>query len=498
MRIKQKPEDFVVREAYRLEEAKRGEHYVYLMDKQKLSTFEAIERISVAHRVPMGAFSFCGLKDKQGRTEQIIAVRGARVAMQEPDLRLKPLCRVLHPLSARNLTANRFVVTVRDLSIEEARLVPGSVREVRRLGVVNYFDSQRFGGVKHGQGFLAKDLAAGRVEHALRGYMARPSPLDHSEDAKVKAFWARNWGDWSARCPYPRVAHYRPVLKKLRRNPRDFAGAFQAIETRYRTLLVFEYQSYLWNESVRRYLLGRLGSDGHLVLRYQAGRHLFPRSLADPARLDALREKTFPLLGPDSRFDDPEVEKAARDTLAREKLTLEKLGLPVVPKMGMKHEERAIFVLPPKLSVASPRADEMHPGRLKVTLAFTLPPGAYATLLVRRALWFASPDAVEAGGPLPEPAAGFVPEKVLRDVARAASKAQGRRHRRARPSHGVTAPQGIAADEKTSRATGSKKEKAPRRSRRKPPGGKRKATSGKGARKATSGSPRSRATSPDN
>ena len=438
MKIKKKPEDFIVREAYRIEKSSKGDHFVYMMDKQKLTTFEAVERIARAHKLPVGAFSFCGLKDKQGRTEQIIAVKGSRVTMQEPDLRLKFIDRTTKPLSAENFTANRFVVTVRDLSIEEAERVPESVKEVRKLGMVNYFDSQRFGGLKHGQGFLAKDLATGRIEHALRGYLAKPSRLDKSEDAKVKAFWARNWGNWSARCPYPRVAHYRRVLTRLRADPKDWIGAFEAIEPRYRALLLFEYQSFLWNESVRRYLIGRLGSRGYLALRYQAGTHLFPRAVRDEARLDALQGMTFPLIGPDSRFDDAEIEKAVEDTLNKERINREQLGLPKLPHMGMKHEERDLIVRPPKLSVVNPRPDELQPGRLKVTLAFTLPPGAYATLLVKRTLWFATRDVVDTGGPIPEPTPGFVPRRTIEQTSTAASKAQGRRHKRPRPSHGIT------------------------------------------------------------
>ena len=83
------------------------------MDKQKLSTFEAVERIRGPVRLRPGAISFCGLKDKQGRTEQLIAVDGVEVDFQEPDLRLKPLGRTARPLSAENTTSNRFSVTVR-------------------------------------------------------------------------------------------------------------------------------------------------------------------------------------------------------------------------------------------------------------------------------------------------------------------------------------------------------------------------------------------------
>ena len=42
MRIKQKPEDFSVKESYRFEEDADGSYRVYMMDKQKLSTFDAI------------------------------------------------------------------------------------------------------------------------------------------------------------------------------------------------------------------------------------------------------------------------------------------------------------------------------------------------------------------------------------------------------------------------------------------------------------------------
>src|SRR4028119_1709419 len=106
MRIKQKPEDFSVKESYRFDEVASGRYRVYLMDKQKLSTFDAVDRLRDAFGLKPGSISYCGLKDKQGRTEQIIAVDGADVDMQQPDLRLKYLGRTDKPLSAANITSN--------------------------------------------------------------------------------------------------------------------------------------------------------------------------------------------------------------------------------------------------------------------------------------------------------------------------------------------------------------------------------------------------------
>ncbi|HYX93084.1 MAG TPA: tRNA pseudouridine(13) synthase TruD, partial [Myxococcaceae bacterium] len=132
MRIKQRPEDFSVKESWRFDQKPDGRFRVYLMDKQKLSTFEAIERVRQRFGLRPGSISFCGLKDKQGRTEQLIAVDGAEVDIQEPDLRLKYLGRTDSPLTAANTTSNRFSVTVRALSEEDLTRLPVSAAEVNR------------------------------------------------------------------------------------------------------------------------------------------------------------------------------------------------------------------------------------------------------------------------------------------------------------------------------------------------------------------------------
>jgi len=115
---------------------------------------------------------------------------------------------------------------------------------------------------------------------------------------------------------------------------------------------------------------------------------------------DELWARTFPLLAPDSRFDDPRIETTALGALKAQGLQLSDLRVPETPQLFFKHEERPLFVVPGKLRVNEPRRDELNRGRLKVNLSFTLPPGAYATLVVRRVLWFA-----DTAGHKPAPAA---------------------------------------------------------------------------------------------
>ncbi|WNZ58662.1 tRNA pseudouridine(13) synthase TruD [Myxococcus sp. MxC21-1] len=388
MRIKQKPEDFSVKESYRFDEVDSGRHRVYLMDKQKLSTFDAVTRLRDAFGLKPGAISYCGLKDKQGRTEQIIAVDGADVDMQEPDLRLKYLGRTDKPLSAANITSNRFSVTVRALQPESLGPLNVAAAEVNRLGVINYFDSQRFGSLKHGQGFIAKDLIRGDFEAALHNYMAKPSELDRTEDAKIKAFWKENWGRWDARVPYEGTRKYHRVLKSLRDQPGDYLRAFMQIDADYRAMLIFTYQSFLWNEGVRRYLQLMLPREHLFPMRYQAGTLLFHRD-ASPEVLRTLRDASFPLLAPNSTFSDPKVEEAVRWVLGREKLQLSDLQVPGAERrLYFKHEERPLLSFPHKLVVGRTQADELNRDDIKVNIAFTLPPGAYATLVIKRLFHF--------------------------------------------------------------------------------------------------------------
>ena len=430
VRIKQRPEDFRVTESFRFRPSSRGRYRVYLMDKQKLSTFEAVDQIRQRFGLARGTISFCGLKDKQGRTEQLIAVDGEEVEMQEPRLRLKYLGRTDEPLTAANTTSNRFSVTVRALTEQDLGPLNQSVAEVLRLGVVNYFDSQRFGSLKHGQGFIAKDLIRGDFEAALRNYLAKPSPLDHSEDAKVKAFWGKHWGEWHRRVPFEANRKYQRILRVLRENPTDFVSAFLEIERNYRALILFTYQSFLWNEGVRRLLQLLLPREHLFPHPYQAGTLLFHRD-ASPEVLDFLRNATFPLLAPDSSFRDERIEKAAQWALGREKLTLASLRIAQAPKLlFFKHEERPILVYPEKLVVGRAQRDELNRDRLKLNVAFTLPPGSYATLVIRRLFHFcyreeSAQEITAARASLREPLQP--PSRSIQDRRKIAPAQRGRR-----------------------------------------------------------------------
>src|SRR5262249_22239574 len=121
---------------------------------------------------------------------------------------------------------------------------------------------------------------------------------------------------------------------------------------------------------------------------YQAGTLLFPRD-APPSVLRYLRSATFPLLAPDTTYRDDWIRQSAERALNKQKVTFASLriGKPPHP-LFFKHEERPVLIQRRRLVMGRPTRDELNAGQLKLNVAFTLQPGSYATLVVRRLFHF--------------------------------------------------------------------------------------------------------------
>jgi tRNA pseudouridine13 synthase len=153
---------------------------------------------------------------------------------------------------------------------------------------------------------------------------------------------------------------------------------------------------------VKQYLKDVVGIAHLLAIRYQAGTLLFPREL-DTASARELRARTFPLLAPGTAFDDARVRRAALSVLERDGMALGDLRVEGAPQIHFDPEERPLLAIPGKLVVSEARRDEMNRGRLRVNVAFTLPPGAYATLVVKRLFWWTLAPGARKARPAPRP-----------------------------------------------------------------------------------------------
>ena len=381
MKLKTKPGDFRVQEL--LDESylePRGAHRVYLVQKRKMTSFEAAEILSALAQVQTSDVSMAGLKDRQGVTTQYMSVPGGRrVELEQPELKIRPVGCASVPISAQHSRGNEFEIRVRDLSPKEQVALKRNRPIVAKLGVPNYFDEQRFGNLRHCQGWIAKDLMLGHPQRALQNLLCAASPHDAGKLGDFKAALRGAWGDWSeCREISGRFGEHHSVFEHLRSNPEDFRGAFYHIRSRLRLIHLYAYQSHIWNRALALFLARISGDQGARIASSIEGLLVFPdRFLAEVSEWkSSLR---LPGVGLED-VDNPAQRALFEEILADEGLTAEQFRIDGVSGFQLKGEDRRMFIKPEKLTV---KADGRSEDRAAFMLTFELPRGAYATLVTR-------------------------------------------------------------------------------------------------------------------
>jgi tRNA pseudouridine13 synthase len=385
MKLKQKPADFVVRELVREDYFQpRGRYRVYRVTKQKRTSLEAAGLLARMAGVDAAEIGMAGLKDRQGITTQFMSVPGGKlVRLRTPQLSIEPVGHAEEVLESRHSLGNHFEVNVRALPSAVRARVESTVEAVRENGLPNYFGEQRFGNLRSGQGWIARDLALGNHERALKNLLCSASERDDPKNRKFKGALAARWGDWRACREIAGVfgAHHS-VFEHLGRRSDDFAGAFRHVASRLRLIHLYAWQSHLWNRAVARYVEEITAPPDRITIPSPEGRLYFARGRM---RIDPAMNGSFRL--PGTQLSDvvhSRQRELLAEALAREGLTPEEFRIEGVPGFQLKGEDRALVLRPSEIKMsATPRG---------MNLSFDLPRGAYALLVVQRVLAEVQPN----------------------------------------------------------------------------------------------------------
>jgi tRNA pseudouridine13 synthase len=392
MHIKQSPQDFEVEEITEVKPGAGGAHVLYRMEKSGWTTPDALQLLRRRWRIHPRRLSYGGLKDRHAHTIQYLSIHGGPERnLNQQGITVEFLGKIDHPYTSRDITANRFRITVRDLTQAEAATAAAALAEVREAGVPNYFDDQRFGSVSLAGRFVARHIMLGEFEEALRLALAAPYRFDRAAQKKEKADLRRYWGDWPAAKEHLPRSHARSLVDYLVNHPHDFRGALQRLRPELRGLYLSAYQSHLWNRMLATWLEERLPAEQLTGVPLKLG--VVPMQL----RLSAAEREQYaalhlPLPSAKAALSADETGRAllAR-VLADEGLSAEQFKLKGMREMFFSRGERAALCLPAHVN-GKAEPDDLHPGRLKMTLKFDLPRGSYATLIVKRITRLEVPD----------------------------------------------------------------------------------------------------------
>jgi tRNA pseudouridine13 synthase len=392
MRIKVNAEDFVVEEQIRLPTAENGQHAIIRIRKRNVTTLHVQERLAAVLHIGKERITFPALKDKEAIATQYASIAGALSAdlaaidLQGEGFEIERVGRAARALQPADLRGNRFKIVVRDLSLAEAQKLGPRLRQIGEYGMPNYFDEQRFGSYSSAAGFIGKQILQRDAEGALKTYLAEKMAGDPERVRVFKEFAAEHWSDWPALMEQaPKPSNFRSVLTYLKDHPTDgYRKALNLIPYRLLALYLAAYQSWLWNLIAARAVSAMLSEATFAAATVRVAGQDLPIYYNLPESLRGCFDRMqVPLPNHRAEFADVALAHAVQEVLAQEQLTLNDFKARILKKAFAAKSVRPLVVHPTEIMAGDSENDELARKRWKVCLQFSLPPGSYATLVVK-------------------------------------------------------------------------------------------------------------------
>ncbi len=387
MKVKRLREDFVVHEISNLTIG-RGPHAVYCLEKTGLGTPEAVTEVINIWNLPRQDVHYGGLKDRHAVTSQTVTIfNGPHSSLQQPGFSLEYLGQASHCMTANNIVANEFSVTLRSLADEEASRFANIATSSSPLCIPNYFDDQRFGSLGESGQFVAQPWCLAQYERALFLAIAEPNEHDRPDDRGQKEILRDHWGDWQACKDRLDRSHRRSIVTYLVDHPTGFKKAVGLIRQDMRGIYVAAFQAKLWNEVVVRYLNALLPNAEFIVAYGAGGKLVFPRQVPVDC-IEELSQMRIPLPSGRKTNWPPEIARLLDEALVEFEIPRHKLRFSYPRDVFFARGERDLLLLPRNFS-ASQSVDELSPDQSlggpaqKLELKFSLLPGQYATMLLK-------------------------------------------------------------------------------------------------------------------
>jgi tRNA pseudouridine13 synthase len=381
--IKQRPEDFAVQELPLYEPSGTGEHVYCEIQKTGVTTFDAVDRIAQALHVSPHEIGYAGMKDAHAVTRQIISICGRTeasvMALNWPDLTVLWAARHGNKLRLGHLAGNRFIVKIREVSPTDVVKLQPTLAVMERRGMPNYFGEQRFGrrGNNH---LLGAAWIRGDDEELLKHLLGSPDPAaDDAQSLGARKAFERGQIEQSMKLWPRRCGLERRILARLKKTGKP-AAAVRAIDEKLRRLWVSALQSELFNQVLARRItsIDKL-MDGDLAWKHDNGACFHVESAAvEQPRCDAFEiSPTGPLVG--YRMTFPQGLPLAQEQEVFAASGLGPSDFRAEGRVKISGARRPLRVKPTDVELSG-GVDEHGP---HITVAFTLPAGAFATVLLR-------------------------------------------------------------------------------------------------------------------
>ncbi|MEM2016982.1 MAG: tRNA pseudouridine(13) synthase TruD [Nitrososphaerota archaeon] len=409
--IKMRSEDFLVWEvletgldAKKLFESSSfvgdfGNYILCVLKKVGVDSIRAVSLLASRLSIRSKEIGICGIKDKMSVSWQFITIPSSITEKILEDgktisvgnlIEVKPIRWFQHRLSSRLLRNNVFRVRIRNPKTTDVQKVEEIIKELRGKGVPNYFGHQRFGITRPITPVVGRLILKRRLGEAVAAFLSDYSNLENEKNRLVRKELGEGWDLGRAREIFPKSLVYeRRMIESLIKNPGDYVKCLRTLPLRLRRLIVESVGARIFNlalsEIIKEDRLNEI-EVGDIVLPVDSsGRADKNRPITVTSRNIKQVEKlvkdekmvnALPILGYLSPIPRSSKGEIILEIMEKEEIDLKDFMIVDMPEASTRGSLRPVIITKWSCSVLSVDDESF-------TLEFSLPPGSYATILLR-------------------------------------------------------------------------------------------------------------------
>jgi tRNA pseudouridine13 synthase len=374
---------------------------------------------------------FSGTKDKRAVTTQLFVIDAPTRKVSEVDItdvQIEVLGSTHQKLAMGAHTSNRFSITVRGCADEDGKPLDEEtvIQEVEKIHAAlveklgegffpNWVGPQRFGSTRPVTPVVGRHVVKGEWEDAVNAYLGMEGLNERVEVAEFRSHWRENHDVEAAIEIIPKQLGYeRDILYSLKNKPDNWIQAFRKLPNNLQLMTIHSLQSLAFN-----HLLGERIRSGISISKPVVGDVVGPidgSSKIDTGKLATVTEPLMEritrnclmgrlavcgtLLGTESSNSGGEIAKLEKKIMKQLELESVTWVIDKIPRLTTRGTKRPLtgsysdltyqIQTVVDLSENSSRwedgpgeNDRWHEDGACINFKFSLPPGTYATTLLR-------------------------------------------------------------------------------------------------------------------
>jgi|TARA_B110000211_G_C14090941_1_gene559048 tRNA pseudouridine13 synthase len=429
--LKSRVEDFRVEEISKVPALDpKGRFTVTRITMVNWETNRFLKRLSSACGISRNRVFTSGMKDKRAVTTQIVVIDAPVHKVEKvkiPDSTIEILGRTHQKVGMSDHDGNRFTITIRGCCDLNGEPLDGK-EAMKRVNLIrtemahslgadafpNWIGPQRFGSTRPVTPEVGRAIVDGDYKKAVDLYLGMEGKNPQEEVQIFRKLWRDTSDIKECLNIIPdRLGYERNILERLAKKPEDYRAAFMALPNSLQLLTIHSVQSLTFNYSLRERLKRKMPiifpTIGDIVAPVHPNGRIDATKMAYVSETNLERCKrncvsgrlavTGPLPGLEAALAKGIPGEVENIALKQTNLDGVDWRIERIPRLTSSGTRRPLSVFFKEFSVSeatevtdltsgrwidgTKEGDRWHPEGACLRLKFALPPGTYATVLMR-------------------------------------------------------------------------------------------------------------------